>query len=440
LDGKPIQIETRDIARSVAIHPDGNRFILGTSWSLRALQRDGKELWQHPVPSEAWAVNISGDGRLVVAAYGDGTIRWHRMDDGRELLAFMPLADRKNWVAWSPEGFYAATPGVYGVLQWEVNHGPNAAAATVPVSAIQKLRRPDALPLIIQGLETARALGIADLAAARSEVQIVTGAEKPPGARLHVLAIGVSDYGENAKNLRLRFADNDARDVASALLNTQGGTLNKLGGLYAEVLPTYLSNSLATKAAIADTLAAMEVNMAKGVGGEDMAVVMFSGHGAVIDDRFYLLPYGVDASTPARIKASAISASEFKDEIAKLATHGRVLLLLDACRSGAISGNGITAPNADLLRAVMASSNVTVLTSSTGDKPSREYKRYGHGAFTEVLLEALGRDTADTAGNGLISMSELTAYMARRLPAVTKGRQQPGMEQRFQSDVFAAGL
>jgi len=26
-----------------------------------------------------------------VAAYGDGTIRWHRMQNGVELLAFMPL-------------------------------------------------------------------------------------------------------------------------------------------------------------------------------------------------------------------------------------------------------------------------------------------------------------------------------------------------------------
>ena len=61
------------------------------------------------------------DGRLLVAAYGDGTIRWHRMDDGRELLALYVLADKQNWVAWTPEGFYAATPGAFGVLRWQVN-------------------------------------------------------------------------------------------------------------------------------------------------------------------------------------------------------------------------------------------------------------------------------------------------------------------------------
>ena len=95
--------------------------------------------------------------------------------------------------AWTPEGFYGATPGAFGVLQWQVNRGFDAAADTVPVSAIPRLRRRDALALVLQELETARALGIADLKAARRDVQIATGSKKAPGARLHVLTIGVSD-------------------------------------------------------------------------------------------------------------------------------------------------------------------------------------------------------------------------------------------------------
>jgi hypothetical protein len=204
------------------------------------------------VPGTVWAVNISGDGRLVVAAYSDGTIRWHRMDDGRELLALFVLADKQNWVAWTPEGFYGATAGAFGVLRWQVNRGFDAAADTVPVSAIPRLRRPDALALVLQELETARALGIADVKAARRDVQIATGSKKGPGARLHVLTIGVSDYGDKAKDLRLKFAHRDAQDVASALVNTQDG------GLYAEVKPMFLRDSTADKAGIFDALAAME--------------------------------------------------------------------------------------------------------------------------------------------------------------------------------------
>jgi WD40 repeat protein len=181
LDGKPIKLQRGERSRSLAVHPVGGRFALGANWSLQAIDAKGQQLWQSKTPGTVWGVNISGDGRLVVAAYGDGTIRWHRMDDGRELLALFVLADKQNWVAWTPEGFYGATAGAFGVLQWQVNRGFDAAADTVPVYAIPKLRRPEALALVLQELETARALGIADVKAARKDVQIATGSTNAPG-------------------------------------------------------------------------------------------------------------------------------------------------------------------------------------------------------------------------------------------------------------------
>ena len=88
--------------------------------------------------------------------------------------------------------------------QWQVNRGFDAAADTVPVNNIPRLLRPDAIALVLQQQETVRALGIADLQAARADVQEATRSEKPPGARLHVLTIGVSDYGEKARHLALK--------------------------------------------------------------------------------------------------------------------------------------------------------------------------------------------------------------------------------------------
>ena len=128
-------------------HPDGKRFLLGTDWSLRAFDAAGAELWRRPAPGAVWAVNISGDGRLALAAYGDGTLRWHRMEDGAELLALFPLADRANWVAWTPEGVYAASTGARSVLRWHVNRGWDAAGEAIPVSAIPETHRPEVIPL-----------------------------------------------------------------------------------------------------------------------------------------------------------------------------------------------------------------------------------------------------------------------------------------------------
>jgi hypothetical protein len=432
-DGKPIKLARYERSRSLAVHPDGARFVLGADWSLRAIDAKGQPLWTRKVPGTVWGVNITGDGRLVVAAYGDGTIRWHRIDDGRELLAVFVLADKQNWVAWTPEGFYGATTGAFGVLRWQVNRGFDAAADAVPVHAIPRLRRPDALPLVLQELETARALGIADMKAARRDVQIATGSKKAPGARLHVLTIGVSDYGDKARDLQLKFAHRDAQDVASALVNTQDG------GLYAEIKPMFLHDRTADKAGIFDALAAMDRNMGSGA-GQDLAVVMFSGHGTMIDGQFYLVPHGADNSTTARLKVSAIAAAEFQSEITKLAQHGRVLVLLDACRSAGLIGGPL--PAAEVLKSALAASNVTVLTSSKADKLSREDEKWQHGAFTKVLLDALSGSAydVDTDHNGVISMAELTAYVEKYLSHLTGGEQQLGLDQRFQGDIFVSGL
>jgi uncharacterized caspase-like protein len=175
---------------------------------------------------------------------------------------------------------------------------------------------------------------------------------------------------------------------------------------------------------------------------QDFAVVMFSGHGTMIRNQFYLVPYGSDSSTPARLEASAIPATQFQDKILELARHGRVLVLLDACRSaGLIGGPSNTLPAADALKSVLTAANVTVLTSSTADTVSREDERWQHGAFTKVLLDALsGSGDVDTDHNGVISIEELTAYVGDHLSQLTGGAQQLGLDLRFRGDIFVAGL
>jgi WD40 repeat protein len=75
LDGKRLKLDQYERSRSAAIALGGQRFVLGTEWYLRAFDRHGKELWHDDLPSAAWGVNIPRDGKFVVAAYGDGTIR-----------------------------------------------------------------------------------------------------------------------------------------------------------------------------------------------------------------------------------------------------------------------------------------------------------------------------------------------------------------------------
>jgi hypothetical protein len=365
---------------------------------------------------------MSGDGRLAVAAYGDGTIRWHRMDDGRELLALYVLANRRDWVAWTPEGFYDATPGAEKVLKWRVNRGPDAAAFTLPVSAIPQLKRPGALPFVLRELETVRALGLDDLKLARIEVQRKTGAVIRPGAQLHVLAIGLSDY-DKAKFLHLDFAAQDAKDIAKALERQDA----KQDGYYAKVSSVLLPDALAKKTQILRALGAIKANMQKGE-GKDLAVIFYSGHGAVIGNQFYLFPNDVDLTTDVDIKATALSARDFRDEVADLAAFGRVLVLLDACHAG-----GVASADADVLLNSVNAGNITVLASSRKKEPSREAD--GHGFFTKALLEALD-GKSDHDPNGAVSTPQLTHYVMTRVPELTRDKQHPDKRENFDSPIF----
>jgi hypothetical protein len=49
-------------------------------------------------------------------------------------------------------------------------------------------------------------------------------------------------------------------------------------------------------------------------------------------------------------------------------------------------------------------------------------------------------DDVDTNHDGVISMSELTAYVRKHLAELTDGDQQLGLDQRFQGDIFVDGL
>lgn len=354
------------------------------------------------------------------------------MDDGHELLALMPLRDGQEWTAWTPEGFYAASPGAHGVLRWHINRGWDRPADSVAVEDISGSYRPEVLPLVLQELETPRALGLADLAAHNHEVALRTHSDIPPGAQLYLLAIGVSAYNEeHAKTLRLQYADQDAHDLASALVNTQGN-------LYARVNHQVLENGDANKPGIFQALATMEEEMARG-SGNDLAVIHFSGHGALIDGKLYLLPVEVDARGAVGIKASAIAVDELKGELLKLAQYGRVLVLLDACHSGAATMDGAAlAMDSTTLRTDLAAANVTVLTSSNSGQVSLESDVWGHGAFTRALLDALSDPAADTDRNDLISTNGLAHYLAQHVPAITNGEQTPGMEVQFEGTLFAS--
>ena len=114
------------------------------------------------MPGVAWAVNVSGDGRLAVAAFGDGTIRWFRLADGAELLAFFPHKDRQRWVVWTPQGYYMASPGGEELIGWHVNRGLDTPEFYTASRFRDRFHRPDVVALVLDELDVAKALARAN--------------------------------------------------------------------------------------------------------------------------------------------------------------------------------------------------------------------------------------------------------------------------------------
>ncbi|MES3022139.1 MAG: hypothetical protein V4857_11230 [Pseudomonadota bacterium] len=211
LDGRPIKLLPTETARSLAIAPDASGFVLGSDWTMRHFARDGALRWELPATATGWGVQIADGGKLLVAAYGDGTIRWHRMSDGRELLAFFPHADRKRWVLWTPEGYYDASPGGEDLIGWHLNRGQDQAADFFPASKFrERYYRPEIIDRVLDALDEDVAINEAnDARGARKQAPPDLAAVLPPVVELP----GGAEMRSGARELRIAVRARSAQDA-----------------------------------------------------------------------------------------------------------------------------------------------------------------------------------------------------------------------------------
>jgi WD40 repeat protein len=181
LNGALLDISKDETARTVAVAPDKASFLFGSDWYLRCYSATGENRWTVAAPGPVWVADVSKDGRIGAAAFGDGTIRWYRMDSGAELLAFYPHPDKVRWVAWTPSGYYAASAGAEGLIGWQLNNGLEKAPDFFPVSRFRSVYyRPDVVALVLSALDEKAALAQADAASGRKAQAGAIQAKLPP--------------------------------------------------------------------------------------------------------------------------------------------------------------------------------------------------------------------------------------------------------------------
>lgn len=143
LGPQPVRLKPFQSVRSWAHAPADDGTAVGTQWSVLELDGQGRVRWEHDLPAPAFQVTVTANGRWVVVAVGDGTVRWFDRE-GRERLGLFLHAEGREWVAWRHDGYYASSPGGDAFIGWLLNRGD--AEAPDFFRAVQferRLYRPD---------------------------------------------------------------------------------------------------------------------------------------------------------------------------------------------------------------------------------------------------------------------------------------------------------
>ncbi|MCC6810048.1 MAG: caspase family protein [Deltaproteobacteria bacterium] len=117
-----------------------------------------KTRWiHHETPTNL--VHWSDNGRVVVAVFEGGVLRWFRAADGELLLSWFAVEEGRRWVAWTKSGFYDASPDGEDLVGWHVNRGLDAAADFYPASLLRKhFYRPDIVSRVLDTLDEQKAI------------------------------------------------------------------------------------------------------------------------------------------------------------------------------------------------------------------------------------------------------------------------------------------
>lgn len=200
------------------------------------------------------------------------------------------------------------------------------------------------------------------------------------------LVVGISKF-EDPSIPQLKFASKDALDFANFLVNKCNFQRDHV---------RLLLNEKATQRRILEELG--DRFLPRVARHDDLVVLYFSGHGspsrADVKEKNYLIAHD---SYKSSLFASGIELQDLTALLKKRVDSDRVLIVLDACHSGAADANAKDGESpANFNVDELAGAGQLVICSSQQSERSWESRRYANGVFTKKLMDGLLRSGATT--------------------------------------------
>ena len=224
-----------------------------------------------------------------------------------------------------------------------------------------------------------------------------------PKPRLHLFAVGVSDYP--AKDLNsLSYASKDAKDFINIIKASNTD-------IYSEVLSTTILDKNASRYGVLSGLKSLLSTVDQG----DVVMVYFSGHGVKDGEQVYYMTHDASAAECFR----GVEFSTIKSSLKSLTEDKKchVALFMDTCYSGAMWGlKGSTQEFSMTLPGLIG------FYSSAPNQQSAEIEKVQNGAFTHVLLEGLKGAAKNKEGE--ITTNSLESYIKTGVKKLLGNNQQ----------------
>jgi len=260
----------------------------------------------------------------------------------------------------------------------------------------------------------------ASLPASESKTSAVKGTGV---AKLHVVAVGINQYREEAMNLK--YAREDAKSMVE-LFRRRGQRQ------YRELSVAEVLDAQATKEGILNSLE----KVARQAKAEDTLVVFLSGHGKMVGQRYYLIPHDFhrrENTIEEDIQWQGVPADVLADAVSKAPARKRILIF-DTCASGGALGIGRQGQEPFAFRGAIEKlgerQGVFTIAASAAGQEAQEIPEIGHGVLTYALLAGLravplggpleGLSVQPNGPDGVVDVLEWFSFASGHVPRLTK--------------------